>query len=133
MRNESATYAVLYDGDCRICTAFAHWVKAVDVRARMHIRPIQESRGLLRDIPGDEILDAMHAVTPDGRVLTGGDALLAILAALFSGPALETLLRKSTATTAVLHRVYLILVEFRGHLTCRFDAPSSSSAARSLR
>lgn len=133
MRKESATCAVLYDGDCRICASFARWVKALDVRGRIRIRPIQDSRELLRDIPGDEILDAMHAVTPDGRVFTGGDALPAILAALFSGPALETRMKKSTATMATMRRLYAILAEFRGHLTCRYDAPPSSAVVRSPR
>ncbi len=129
----TAKYAVLYDGDCRICEAFARGLKSLDLRARIQIRPIQDSRELLRDIRGEEILDAMRAVTPDGRVLTGGDALPAILAALFGGPSLETLLRKSAPTMAVMHRLYSVLVEFRGHLTCRFDGTPSSSAAHSPR
>jgi predicted DCC family thiol-disulfide oxidoreductase YuxK len=133
MRNKYAARVVLFDGDCRLCLAFARLVKALDMRDRIRIRSIQDSKDLLADIPGDDILDAMHVVAPDGRVSTGGDALPSILAALTSGPPLERLLSESPATTAAMHGLYAVLAEFRGHVTCRFGARSAFSAARSPR
>lgn len=133
MRNQSPGTVVLYDGDCRICTTFAHWVSALDVRGGLEIRTIQSSKELLRALPGEEILEAMHVVASDGRLLTGGDGLPALLSALVGPPVLEALLTRSSIVRALVRRLYSILAEFRGHLTCRFDGSSFSSAARSLR
>lgn len=126
-----APYLLLYDGDCRICTAFARGVRTVDVRRRIRIRPIQESRHLLSAIPGDSILDAAHAVAPDGRVTTGADALPTLLSALLGVPRVERRVRASRASMRLLSRFYAILVQLRGHLSCGFAA--AASAARSPR
>lgn len=125
MRIARGAWALLYDGDCRICTTFARAVKVIDLRGGIRIQPIQASRELLRSIPGDEILDAMHVVSPDGRVRTGGEALPAILAALTGAPVLEGLLDHSFVAAAFFRGLYAVLVELRGHLTCRYDATAS--------
>lgn len=111
---------LLFDGDCRICTFLAHAVDFVDVRRRICIRPIQESRELLKAKPEDEILDAMHAVSADGRVTTAHEAVLTILAALLDGSRLEDLLRGSPLVVAFSEWAYGFLVDFRGHLACRY-------------
>ena len=126
-----APYLLLYDGECRICAAFARAVRAMDLRRRIRIRPIQDARDLLSALPSDSILDAAHAVAPDGRVTTGADALPTLLGALLGTPRVERWARSSRAFMRVLSRVYGILVELRGHLTCGFAAPAS--AARSPR
>ena len=126
--SDQGTYALLYDGDCRICTASARWAKALDVRGRLRTRPIQASRALLPGIREDEILDAMHVVDPAGRVATGGDALPVLLEALVAGPPLAALVRSSRVAMRALHRAYTVIVRLRGHLVCRFDAPAAGPA-----
>lgn len=116
---------VLYDGDCRICTAFARALRALDIHRAIRIRPIQDSRDMLSGIPDDKILDAAHAVTADGRLVTGANAMPTILGALLGVPGVEPLLRSSRSSMAVLSRFYALLVEFRGHLTCAFASGSS--------
>ncbi len=61
----------------------------------------------------------MHAVAPDGRVVTGGPGLLAILSALLGGPALETLLSASPPVRSGMARLYGLLAALRARLTCR--------------
>ena len=133
MQKASSGTTLLYDGDCRICTTFARWVAALDLRHALRIRTIQASKELLQGLPGDEILDAMHVLTPDGRRLTGGEALPALLSGLAGAPALETLIIRSSLVYAAMRRLYSVLAEFRGHLTCRFDGAPASSAARTPR
>lgn len=120
-------YFLLYDGECRICSAFARTVKALDVRQTLRIRPIQESKELLVGIPEAEQLEAAHAVSPDGRVTTGSAAMPAIVAALVAGPGLERRLRSSRSSVAVLSRFYEVLTELRGRLSCANVAPSSAA------
>lgn len=113
------TYWLLYDGDCRICTAVARWVKALDFRRRIRGRPIQRSRDLLEGLPDDEILEAMHLVSVSGEVMTGGESLPILLGALSGGPPLAAFLRASPMCRATFNGLYALLVEFRGRLVCR--------------
>lgn len=115
-------YWYLYDGDCRICTVSARWAKALDRRGRVRIRPIQASRDLLGSMPADEILDAMHVVSPDGSVSTGGDSIPVLLESLLGGPPLAELLRSSRAVVRASRWAYGVITGLRGHLVCRFDA-----------
>lgn len=126
MQTEDA-YFLLYDGDCRICTAFARIVRFADIRRRIRVQPIQESRGLLDGASKDTILDAAHAVSPDGTVTTGADAMPTLLSALVGAPRMEPWLRSSKGSMFLISRLYGILVEFRGHLSCGFSAPSSAA------
>lgn len=122
-----AAYALLYDRDCRICAAFARAVRFFDVRRALTIRPIQDSEPMLRELPADQWFAAAHAVGPDGRVTSGGEALPAILAALVAGPRFESRVRASTASMAALRWAYGVMAEVRGRLTC---AAGPASAAR---
>lgn len=121
-------YTLLFDRDCRICAAFARTVRLLDVRGALTIRPIQESAGMLGGLPADEWLAAAHAVGPDGRVTSGGEALPAIVAALVAGPRFEGRIRGSRASMAALRCAYGVMAEVRGRLTC---ASGPASAARS--
>ncbi len=122
-----AAYTLLFDRECRICSAFARTARLLDVRGALAIRPIQDSGEMLRELPADQWLAAAHAVGPDGKVTSGGEALPAILAALVAGPRLEDRIRGSRASMATLRWAYVIMAEVRGRLTC---AAGPASAAR---
>jgi predicted DCC family thiol-disulfide oxidoreductase YuxK len=68
---------VLYDEDCGFCRWSADRLRAWDRRARLRFAPIQGQAGdrLLHDIDPATRLGAMHLVTPDGTVRSGGGAL----------------------------------------------------------
>jgi predicted DCC family thiol-disulfide oxidoreductase YuxK len=129
MRGATKTW-LLYDGDCRICTAAARWVGRLDIRGAISIRSLQDAGDLLPNVPGDEILDAVRAIDAKGRRREGGEALLAVLAAFLDGEALETMLLRSAAIVRAAKRIYAVLVEFRGHLVCRIPAAVPTSAVR---
>lgn len=77
------------------------------------------------------MFEAAHAVTPDGHVTTGADAMPTLLAALLGTREAESWIRSSPSTMRTLSRLYPMLVRFRSQLTCGVSAPSS--AARSPR
>lgn len=79
--------AVLYDEDCGFCRWSTDKLKAWDARRRLTFAAIQSPRGaeLLVAVPEARRLDSMHAVTPDGRVWSGGHAVRVILAELPGG------------------------------------------------
>lgn len=126
-----ATYWLLYDGECRICAAVARWAKALDLRHRMRIRPIQESDDLLAGLPAGRALSAYHVVAPDGRVTTGGEAVPTMIEAFPMGSGFARLLRGSAALMAFVRRAYRFSTALRDVLICRVDAsPPTSDPCR---
>ncbi len=111
-------YILLFDGDCRICRAFARAVHHLDVRRNLSVRPIQGSQSLLRALPGDRQLKAAHVVAPDGRVSSGGEAMAALVAGLVAGPRLEEHIRQSMACSRLLGGAYAVLARLREQLSC---------------
>lgn len=88
-----ATIVVLYDADCGFCRWSADLLKRWDSRGTLAFAPIQSTNGqeLLHAIPEEIRLDAMHAVTSDGRVWSGGEALRVLLEVLPGGPVSATI------------------------------------------
>ncbi len=123
MRTEGP-YFVLYDGNCRVCTACARFVAFIDIHRRIRAQAIQESHELLQGMGEDVMLDAAHAIAPDGHVTTGADAVPTLVGALLGTPEAEGWLRSSPSTMRTVSRLYAMLVRFRGQLTCGISAPS---------
>src|SRR2546426_2341770 len=73
------------------------------------------------------MLDALHVVSPDGHVTTGGDAVPTLIGAFPIGAGVERVLRGSTALMGVVHRFYGFVTRFRDRLVCRLE-PSGTSA-----
>jgi len=77
------------------------------------------------------MLDALHVVSPDGHVTTGGDAVPTLIGAFPIGAGVERVLRGSTALMGVVHRFYGFVTRFRDRLVCRLE-PSGTSAGSVL-
>lgn len=122
-------YSLLYDGECRICSAFARVVALLDVRGSLRVRRIQESEALLADIPADRMLASAHAVSPNGRVSSGAEAMPALVAALVADPAFESHLRSSHVATTALGAFYEIMRTIRGPIACA-ATPSGERSPR---
>ena len=130
MRSE-APYTLLFDGECRVCAAFARVVRLVDLRRGLQVCSIQDSGGLLAAVPAEERLGAAHAVGPDGRVTSGAEAMPAIVAALTAGPRFEARLRSSRTSMVALEYIYRLMTEMRGRLSCATGvAPSAGRIPR---
>lgn len=71
---------VLWDGTCALCQRAAGWAASKDTRGRLELTPFQQAQ-----LPEETQLActrAVHVVTDDGDVLTGGRASLFILGRL---------------------------------------------------
>jgi predicted DCC family thiol-disulfide oxidoreductase YuxK len=74
------TTALLFDPDCRICVATAGWLAARVSAGRLRLLPLTDALGdpgVGELVAGRRLATTLHAVTPDGRVLTGARAVLA--------------------------------------------------------
>jgi glyoxylase-like metal-dependent hydrolase (beta-lactamase superfamily II)/predicted DCC family thiol-disulfide oxidoreductase YuxK len=76
---------VIYDEQCEICQAGVSWLKALDSRRQTAHQPIDPEilAGIHPDLQVDACLAELHVVTPEGRIISGWDAV-ARLARLFA-------------------------------------------------
>lgn len=73
---------VLFDGDCRFCTASAHGIQRRFGKARISLRNFQEP-GALDATPSvtlDAAMKRLHVVREDGRVFAGAEAIARLVA-----------------------------------------------------
>ena len=68
---------VLYDGDCRFCTASIAWLKWLDWGRSLHFRSLHDPT-VSRDFPDlthEQLMQEMWVATGDGQRYAGADAL----------------------------------------------------------
>ena len=128
--------AVLYDENCGFCRWSTDKLKAWDTRHRLTFAAIQSPRGaeLLVAVPEAQRLDSMHAVTPDGRVWSGGQAVRVILAELPGGSILASI---AGAFPGATDRTYRLVARHRervgrmlGQRACSVDPATGGSPAK---
>ena len=128
--------AVLYDEDCGFCRWSTHRLKAWDARRRLTFAAIQSPRGaeLLHAVPEAERLDSMHAVTRDGRVWSGGQAVRVILAELPGGSVPASIAAAFPDATGWIYRLVARHRERLGRLlgqrACSVDPTTGGSPAK---
>ena len=120
---------VLYDEDCRWCRWSVARLVAFDRDRRLRLVPIQGEEGdrLLAGVPKGERLESAHAVTPDGRVHSGGDAAAPIAAVL---PALSFGVPLLTALPGPTRAAYRLVAGNRSRLGARLDDRAMAKADR---
>jgi predicted DCC family thiol-disulfide oxidoreductase YuxK len=99
-----AEVTIAYDEDCGACRWTAEQLRRLDRTGRLAFVPIQRADDLLHTVPRGRRLDAMHAVTDDGRVFTGGAAVPVIARVLPAGVSLSWLASIWPAGTERLYR-----------------------------
>jgi predicted DCC family thiol-disulfide oxidoreductase YuxK len=77
----SERWAVLYDGNCQICTRGAEQMRSL-AGDKVDLRNFQDSENLegLPEIPYADLMDKMHVVAPDGRIFKGAAAIARVAA-----------------------------------------------------
>ncbi|MFM8884100.1 MAG: thiol-disulfide oxidoreductase DCC family protein [Solirubrobacterales bacterium] len=120
---------VLYDEDCRWCRWSVARLVAFDRDRRLRLVPIQGEEGdrLLAGVPESERLESAHAVTPDGRVHSGGDAAAPIAAVL---PSLSFGVPLLTALPGPTRAAYRLVADNRSRLGGRLNDEAIAKADR---
>ncbi len=131
-----AVTTVLYDEDCEFCRWSADKLRASDARDRLRFAAIQSPRGaeLLVAVPEAQRLDSMHAVSLDGRVWSGGQAVRVILAELPSGRVLASVAAVFPGTTDATYRLVARhrerLGRMLGQRACSVDPTTGGSPTK---
>jgi predicted DCC family thiol-disulfide oxidoreductase YuxK len=81
------TWVVLYDGACGFCKWTLAWLLRLDRDRRLRPLALQreEADPFLAGLEPEVRMASFHLVTPDGRRLSGGEALPALLRLLRGG------------------------------------------------
>jgi predicted DCC family thiol-disulfide oxidoreductase YuxK len=128
--------AVLYDEDCGFCRWSTDKLKAWDTRHRLTFAAIQGPQGaeLLHAVPEAEWLGSMHAVTPDGRVWSGGQAVRVILPQLPGGGILASIAAAFPGATDTTYRLVARhrerLGRMLGQRACSVDPTTGDQPAK---
>ena len=117
MPRAAPRHVLLYDAGCRLCRAAARLVAALDRSRKLGLVGLEDdpADALLEGIPEEERLSSIRLALPDGRLLSGGDAVLGTLARL---PATRPL----AAAAEILHAraavgcLYELVARNRGRL-----------------
>jgi predicted DCC family thiol-disulfide oxidoreductase YuxK len=127
---------VLFDEDCGFCRWSADKLRRWDTRDRLMFASIQSAKGaeLLHAVPVAERLDSMHAVAPDGRVWSGGQAVRVVLTELPGGSALASIAATFPGAT---ERIYRLAARHRqrigrllGQRACSVDPSRAGSLTK---
>ncbi|MDP9302418.1 MAG: DUF393 domain-containing protein [Actinomycetota bacterium] len=127
---------VLYDEDCGFCRWSTDKLKTSDTRRRLTFAAIQGPRGaeLLYAVPEAQRLDSMHAVSRDGRVWSGGQAVRVILAQLPGGSILASIAAALPGATDTTYRLVARhrerLGRMLGQRACSVDPTKGGSHAK---
>jgi predicted DCC family thiol-disulfide oxidoreductase YuxK len=127
---------VPYDEDCGCCRWSTDKIRAWDTHRRITFVAIQSARGeeLLVAVPEAQRLDSMHAVTPDGRVWSGGRAVRVILAELPGGSVPASIAAAFPGATNTTYRLVARHRERLGRLlgqhACNVDPATGGSLAK---
>src|SRR6266550_4429308 len=131
-----AGVTVFFDSECGFCRWSADKLRAWDTRRRLTFAPIQGPRGeeLLHAVPVARRLDSMHAVTPDGRVWSGGQAVRVILAQLPGGGILASFAAALPGATDTTYRLVARhrerLGRMLGQRACSVDPTTGDQPAK---
>jgi predicted DCC family thiol-disulfide oxidoreductase YuxK len=127
---------VLYDEDCGFCRWSADKLRTWDTRDRLTFAAIQSPRGaeLLVAVPEAQRVDSMHAVTPDGRVWSGGHAVQVILAELPGGSLLASIAAAFPGATGWIYHLVARhrqrLGRMLGQRACSVDPTTGGSPTK---
>jgi len=91
-----AVVAALFDGDCGVCSRSSAWFGPRNGAGRVERLDLRDPVAAERfpQLDPEAVRALMHVVLPDGRVVIGLDAVIAVLAELSGAwPAVATLLR----------------------------------------
>ncbi len=118
-RPRLARPVLLYDGECGFCLTWIARLRRWDRAERIRCLPAGDraTDPALPPIPDAALREAMHLVTPDGRILPGGRALPELIRYLPGGPVLRPLLRLP-GVPWITDRVYRWVARRRHRLGC---------------
>jgi predicted DCC family thiol-disulfide oxidoreductase YuxK len=108
-----AQRVLVFDGDCGFCTRSVGWVRAMDRRGQIDVRPYQEP-GAPESVGTDAATcaESVQWRGPDGRRLAGAAAVNAVLDTVTGTPIPSTLYR---ATAGLQERAYRWVADHRSH------------------
>lgn len=129
----SAVDLVLFDGDCGLCRAFAHWVRRRDRRGHFLWLPYQEAspeKLATWGLSPQRCAQRLYLITRRGRILSGAFGINAILLHLSGWRWLVLALYALPPLLLLQMALYALIAKYRHRLShwmrlraCRTPSP----------
>jgi predicted DCC family thiol-disulfide oxidoreductase YuxK len=118
-----AKYLLAYDTDCGPCTKFKQGVDFLDKYNKIDFLSLNDadSNGMLESVPKDLRFQSFHLIFPDGRVLSGADALLDLIGILPAGIYMTKLIRKIPYHERLIGYIYKRIAQLRQYSSCNLN------------
>ena len=119
----SNQYLVAYDIDCGPCRKFKQIVDYLDLYNKIDFLSLNEanSKGMLKPVPEHLRFQSFHLVFPNGRVLSGADALFDLIGILPAGIYLTKLIRKIPYHKSLVIYIYKKFAQLRNYSSCNLN------------
>ncbi|GBC78631.1 hypothetical protein HRbin08_02127 [bacterium HR08] len=115
-----ATSYLLFDGECGLCTAFAHWARGRDRRGRFTLLPYQavSAEALARaGLTPERCAQRLYVITRRGRVWGGVFGINAFLVHLFPWRFLVLAIYALPPLLLLEMAVYALIAKYRHRLS----------------
>lgn len=121
-----------YDADCGPCTRFRHFVHLIDRRGEVDFVSLVDAddSGLLDKLPEIERHTAFHVILPNGKLLTGAEAVPPLLQLLPGGRVFSKLITSSPEGRLVVSIVYEGFARGHNGSACRYPRPVAGPQLR---
>ncbi len=125
-----ARFFLLYDGDCGVCAFFARLVHRADLRRQIGLVPLATPAAdpWFAGVSQEERFGSAHVVWPSGIRVSGGRALIALLAALPLGAGAARMALGMPVAARGADSVYRALVRYREFLASQPTGAAGTSA-----
>jgi predicted DCC family thiol-disulfide oxidoreductase YuxK/chromate transport protein ChrA len=121
-----------YDAHCEPCTRFRNLVHFIDSKGEIEFISLvdAEDAGLLEKVPKAERHTSFHLILPDGRLLTGAEAVPTLLELLPGGKMLSRVITSAPGGPLVISTVYDGFARGHDGSACALPRPVASSENR---
>ncbi len=122
-------HLLVYDAGCGPCTKFRRSIEFLDSYGRLDYASLIEadSEGLLRDVPGRLRYRSFHLLSPEGKALSGAEAIPKLAALLPAGRLLSKLMTSAPGALWAIAFVYAVLSRLHDAGSCRHEGTRAES------
>lgn len=107
-KSSPSKYILAYDADCGPCTRFAHVVNSFDKYKKIDFMSltIADQEGLLDRIPVTIRFRSFHLIAPNGKIKSGSEGLLELIAILPGGKVISPIINYVPAGKLIVRFIY---------------------------
>ncbi len=128
-------HLLIYDHYCGPCRTFKQLVDLIDINNKIGYLSLVDAnnKGMLDIIPITIRFNSFHLILPNGKILSGEEAVIDLLSILPLGNVISTFIILLPQSKQIIKYIYLILAHFHNKSSCRlkYNKEGSNKNSRS--